>query len=105
MICGFVGLGFMLGALDQITRLMPDNEDLWSYRPRVGTEIYSTEVNPDGTEIDNAIVDITERRGDILGFLDGEQAFLEGELVGRELGHGVTPRVAAATPGRSDGRP
>ncbi len=50
MICGFVGMGFMLGALEQITRLMPDNEDLWSYRPRVGTEIYSTEVQKDGSE-------------------------------------------------------
>jgi len=38
---------------------------------------HTASLNPDGTEIDNAIVDITERRGDILGFLDGEQPILD----------------------------
>ncbi len=50
VVCCFAGTGFVLGAMQQLNHLMPQSDDLWDYRPRLSTEIYSTEVNPDGTE-------------------------------------------------------
>jgi penicillin-binding protein 1A len=50
LLCCSCGFWFSLGVLHELTALMPDSEELWAYRPRVGTEIYSTEMQPDGSE-------------------------------------------------------
>ena len=46
----FCGAGFVAGALMQLGKLLPDTSELSSYRPRLTTEIYSTEVQRDGSE-------------------------------------------------------
>jgi len=50
VLCCFAGAGFVLGAGQQLNDLVPRSADLWDYRPRLATEIYSTEVHKDGTE-------------------------------------------------------
>ncbi len=46
----FAAAGFVFGAWEQLNRIMPSAEDLSAYRPRLTTEVYSTEVHKDGTE-------------------------------------------------------
>jgi len=46
----FAGAGFAVGAWEHLNRIMPSAEDLSAYRPRLTTEIYSTEVQKDGRE-------------------------------------------------------
>ena len=43
-------LGFLGGTYIAVRRDLPDPENLEAYRPRLTTQIFSTEVNPDGTE-------------------------------------------------------
>ncbi len=50
VLCSFAGAGFVLGSMHQLNALMPHAEELWDYRPRLATEIYSTEMHKDGTE-------------------------------------------------------
>jgi penicillin-binding protein 1A len=50
LLCCSCTFAFSLGVLHELTDLLPDSEELWSYRPPVGTEIYSTEIQPDGSE-------------------------------------------------------
>lgn len=50
VVCCLAGAGFVIGALEELHDLMPDSEELWKYQPRLATEIYSTEVQKDGSE-------------------------------------------------------
>lgn len=42
--------GFLAGTYQEVQRALPEPEMLASYSPRLTTKIYSTEVQPDGTE-------------------------------------------------------
>ncbi len=46
--CCFIGTGLVAGGLLAVREALPDAEELIAYRPRLTTEIYSTEVEPDG---------------------------------------------------------
>ena len=70
LVCCFAGAGFVLGALDQLSRLMPDSEDLWTYRPRLATEIYSTEVHEDGSETHTLLARLFEEDRDPIELRD-----------------------------------
>ena len=48
--CCFAGIGFALGAMHQLQEMLPGSEDLSAYQPRMTTEIFSTEVQEDGSE-------------------------------------------------------
>ncbi len=42
--------GFVVGGLSRLRTCLPKAEELARYRPRLTTEIYSTEIQPDGSE-------------------------------------------------------
>ena len=48
LICCFIGTGLVAGGLLGVRALLPDAEELEAYRPRLTTEIYSTEIAADG---------------------------------------------------------
>ena len=46
--CCFVGTGLLAGGLAAVRDRLPDAEELIAYRPRLATEIYSTEIDAEG---------------------------------------------------------
>ena len=48
LICCFIGTGLVAGGLLGVRALLPDAEELEAYRPRLTTEIYSTEIAANG---------------------------------------------------------
>lgn len=44
------GGGFVFGTLEEMNRSLPNTEEMLAYRPRLATEIYSTEVRPGEAE-------------------------------------------------------
>lgn len=60
VVCCFAGAGFVLGGLDQLNMLMPSADELSAYRPRLTTEIYSTETHKDGTETHTLLARVFE---------------------------------------------
>jgi penicillin-binding protein 1A len=50
LICACAGGSFVAGALSRLQANLPSAEELVDYRPRLTTEIYSTEIQADGRE-------------------------------------------------------
>lgn len=48
--CTFAGLGFMGGLYVEVLKDLPDPENIEAYRPRLTTQIFSTDIYPNGQE-------------------------------------------------------